>query len=105
MEKKLLTIEAYNSADCEMPTGIDEFFKWWRNKVDLVPKKYARTTKIKITPYYFHSDEGIQVIISYTREETDEEYSIREADSAARDQMIKRRELKMLAELKSKYEV
>lgn len=72
----------YSIPKYSIPTNPDDFLKFFKDKIDLVPAEYKSTSKISING---HSDPcdtygSVTILLTYTRPETDDEYNKRLED-------------------------
>ena len=94
MPKRLITITAYDGGS-ESDANVKEFME---KIIKNVPSEYLETATINIDGY-----DGVDVSISYTREETDEECVSRLAQEKEMRERNKKHELKQLEDLIKKY--
>lgn len=91
------------------PENVDGFFGWFKSKLSSVPPDLIGEVQINLrSESGYEGDHSPAIEITYSRQETDEEFAIRLAERervfAAAAPMIEREERRMLAELKAKYE-
>lgn len=98
--------------DCEEgdlgwpPSNIVRFSDWLEKIKGKIPTEYLHSTNISIDSRTDGDDTPIAMInVSYKREETEEEKSVRLRCEQKKLADIERKELKQLAILKRKYEV
>ena len=102
--KKDIKIEVYSFYwDATIPEKADEFFAFWKEKVNLVPEEYRNTTRIEIGLGDDYGHAELNATVSFTRPETGQEEAGRERRTVAKDYWIRREELAQLAKLKEKY--
>lgn len=76
---------------------------WFQAKLDAVPAEFRETAKIEIDVTSEHGTSYATIEFSYVRPETDEEEAEREQRVAAEAERRRALELRMLAELQTKY--
>ena len=81
-----------------------EFISQLQGELDSIPSEYQSTAKIKFLGGIRYEDGYVDFEITYSRSETDEEMANRLKRESFDSEWRKERELKMLAELKAKYE-
>ena len=82
----------------------EDFIKFFRRKFESIPPEHAKTARVKLLGYTNWESNYIDLTITTSRTETDEEYEHRCFTEKNRATDHKERELKQLAELKAKYE-
>jgi len=81
-----------------------EFMAFFQSKIDLVPNEFSDSATIKIVAEQSYGCSELNLTVGYSRLETDDEEKTRETRLQATDELRKKRELKILSELKKKYE-
>lgn len=89
-------------------TNLEEAIAWFKKKLKSIPAEHRHTATLEIDTHSGYYDSSYAHIeIQYTRLETDEEMSAREAkerkEAEYRAASIKANELAVLAALKQKY--
>lgn len=104
--KKIIDVTVFKSttlySDNENwpPENLLEFQQWLDDKIKSIPVEYRSAATIEIEYEEYYSE----ITIAYKREETDHEEHIREKEEREDQEKIERRERKILAVLKAKYE-
>ncbi len=87
------------------PEKATDFMGWFKGKLDQIPAEHIDSARIEIeTARGYEDDCYVKLVISYSRPDTEEEISSRECENLKRDDRVREREIKLLANLKSKYE-
>lgn len=105
--KRDKTVYVFDGLNPWPPEDAAGFIGWFQEQLAKIPPVFSSTARIEIDVSEFNDhdsspDPGIR--ITYTRLETDEEESKREAREAYEAGAQRARELKTLADLKAKYE-
>lgn len=114
MSKKKIEVEIFEKdiqeeLDSHNQDGLegcspDDFIKFFRSKFESIPPEYAETARVHMHGCTMFEANCINLTITVSRYETNEEYEYRRYTENNRADYIKRSELKQLAELKAKYE-
>ena len=105
MRRQIKEVVYANKGDfVELPENLDEFLRWWTDKVDMIPQEYRAEAKVECTSGIFYECSHLEIEIYYNRPETDEEIRLRLHQESLNLEAIRRQELQKLAELKAKYE-
>ena len=102
--KKNKTIKVYEESWPTIPEKPSEFIAFWESKIDLIPEEHKESASIEIESSPYYDSSVLEVTISYTREETDEEQKIREFEEMRSKEEVRAREIALLNQLKQKYE-
>ena len=101
--KKIISKKVYDLGYDDIPEKADEFFAFWRDKIERVPEEHRDSARIEISTYESYGCGTLDAEVIYTREETDREYEDRMAAANELAGRVRRRELLKLQELKQKY--
>jgi hypothetical protein len=89
----------------DWPVNAGEFIAWLSEKIDSIPVEFRKDAKVEFgVTHGYEGDADPNIDISYTRPETDDEMNVRLSELLRREEVRQRTELKMLEELKAKYE-
>ena len=81
-----------------------DFRDWLNEKINDIPDQYKEDATITLDTDCFYDSYTATLEIYYDREETDEEKAADERDRQLRIEDMKRNEIKILEQLKAKYE-
>ena len=83
--KKELKINVYETnAECDLPTKAIDFMAFWDEKLSLIPKEFRANAQIEVEATTSYDYALLEVVVSYTRVETDDEKTCRELNEQAR---------------------
>jgi hypothetical protein len=82
-----------------IPKKADEFFAFWRGKIDLIPKEFRDSAAIEIE----HDQDCLEISVSYLRPETELEANEREQRNSNWDAKSKARRLDDYNRLKAEF--
>jgi len=103
--KILKSVTVYDEdIEYKAPESPKEFMAFFQNKIDLVPDESIDSAFIKLEAGSSYGCSELSLTVGYSRLETDEEERIREASLQAQSEFRKKKELRLLSELKEKYE-
>lgn len=86
------------------PESLPDAIGWFQSKLDMVPQEHRSTATIEISGIGgYEGSAYAEIVIKYTRMETNEECAARSAKAAQRQEDIRQSELRHLAQLKAKY--
>lgn len=104
MGRNTVEVTVFNDDDisCELPEKPDEFMAWWQDKLDMVPVEYKASAKIEVECYEGYGSGQLEVTVSYTRPENDEEVAKRELRERKNQELQERQELCEFERLKEK---
>jgi hypothetical protein len=86
------------------PTNALLCIKWFQAKIDSVPDEFKGSVSIDIDSTTSYDCDYAEIDMYYYRPETLQEEAIRAAEISSRDKLEEQRELRVLEELKKKYE-
>ena len=103
--KKEIKVNVYQThAEWDLPTKAVDFMAFWDEKLTLIPDDHRANAQIEIEAITSYDQALLEVTVSYTRPETDEEEMCREKNAQARADNAEQRERSELDRLKRKYD-
>ena len=102
---KLRRFEVYSETSSYIPEKVDEFMKFWQDKIALVPTAHRASAHIEVDAVGdYDGGHCLEVVVSYWREETRKELADREKAKGMREKTLQRKERAEFHRLKEKYE-
>ena len=101
---KRVVVFSGDRATYDLPTNPEDFLAYWQHKVDLIPAEYMSSAQIEVEATLSYDDPYIETCIFYYRPLTEQEVAKLSQQEKIQKNAATQKELRLLAELKAKYE-
>lgn len=90
-----VNVSIFDDNNCDLPVNAEEFINFFQSRLSTIPEEHRDSAKISLNA----SDWDLEVEISYTREQTEEEISVCERQKEKQKDLMKIVKLSKIREL------